>query len=281
GRIITSRSEESLIREAERMIEMPEFRGTVQDVGGPTANMYGCTCEIWKTGIACSDKNCMKCGKFTDGTKQQLALLERLRKLSKIKHVFISSGVRFDLIPKGDLGDRYMLELREHYVSGHLKVAPEHISEHVTELMNKPQNNQFYEFHTHFELLQKQKTSKRKNRQYLIPYMMSSHPGCRIEDMIDLALYLRKHNLHTKQVQDFTPVPMTLSTAMYYSGTHPLTKQRVHVPIGIEKRIQRALLQWKDPKQYDLAIAGLLRAERSDLIGELIPTRGKFSKIKK
>jgi len=281
GRIVTSRSEESLIREAERMTELPEFRGTIQDVGGPTANMYGCTCKTWETGVPCLDKNCTKCGSFTNGTERQLVLLERLRKLPKVKHVFISSGIRFDLIPKDESGDRYLLELREHYISGHLKVAPEHISERVTELMNKPRNRVFYDFHVHFESLQKRKTPKGKNRQYLLPYLMSSHPGCRIEDMIDLALYLRRHNLYTEQVQDFTPVPMTLSTAMYYSGMHPLTRQKVYVPVGGEKRIQRALLQWKDPKQYDLAVAGLLQAKRSDLIGDLIPARGRFPKEKR
>lgn len=281
GRIVTSRSEESLIREAKRMTEMPEFRGTIQDVGGPTANMYGCTCEKWKTGVPCPDKNCIKCGAFTDGTERQLALLERLRNLPKVKHVFISSGIRFDLIPKDASGDHYLLELRDHYISGHLKVAPEHISKPVLALMNKPQNRVFYDFHVHFESLQKRTTPHGGNRQYLLPYLMSSHPGCRIEDMIDLALYLRKYNLYTEQVQDFTPVPMTLSTAMYYSGLHPLTRKKVYVPVGGEKRIQRALLQWKDPKQYDLVIAGLLQAKRSDLIGDLIPARGKFAREKK
>ena len=282
GRIITSRSEESLIREAKRITEMPEFRGTIQDVGGPTANMYGCSCKIWETGTPCPDKNCMKCGKFTNGTERQLALLERLRKLPKVKHVFISSGIRYDLIPKDDQGDRYLLELREHYISGHLKVAPEHISTHVTELMNKPPGRVFSDFYTRFEQLQTRETPKGKNRQYLLPYLMSSHPGCRIEDMIDLALYLQKYHLYTEQVQDFTPVPMTLSTAMYYSGIHPLTQKKVYVPVGGEKRIQRALLQWKDPKQYDLAIAGLMQAKRSDLIVDLIPAaHGRSFKEKK
>ncbi|HJK56819.1 MAG TPA: DUF3362 domain-containing protein, partial [Methanocorpusculum sp.] len=217
-----------------------------------------------------------------NGTERQLALLERLRKLPKVKHVFISSGIRYDLIPKDDQGDRYLLELREHYISGHLKVAPEHISTHVTELMNKPSGRVFSDFYTRFEQLQTRETSTGKNRQYLLPYLMSSHPGCRIEDMIDLALYLQKYHLYTEQVQDFTPVPMTLSTAMYYSGIHPLTQKKVYVPVGGEKRIQRALLQWKDPKQYDLAIAGLIQAKRSDLIGVLIPAaHGRSFKEKK
>ena len=280
GRIITSRSQDSLLREAQRITEMPEFRGTIQDVGGPTANMYGCTCKTWETGVPCPDKNCIQCGAFTNGTEQQLALLEKLRELPNVKHVFISSGIRYDLIPKGPQGDQYLLELREHYISGHLKVAPEHISRHVTDLMNKPQKLVFHLFQIHFESLQRTKTPKGKNRQYLLPYLMSSHPGCRIQDMIELALYLKKYHLYTEQVQDFTPVPMTLSTAMYYSGMHPLTRQKVYVPVGGEKRIQRALLQWKDPKQYDLAIAGLLQAKRSDLIGTLVPARGRFGKEK-
>lgn len=280
GRVISSRSEESLIREAQRITKMPKFRGTIQDVGGPSANMYGCTCAKWETCVPCPDRNCVQCGAFTDGTERQLALLEELRKLPMVKHVFISSGIRYDLIPKGETGDRYLLALREHYISGHLKVAPEHISEHVTQLMNKPNKQVFDKFRRRFEELQIATTPEDRTRQYLLPYLMSSHPGCTLTNMIELALYLKKYNLYTEQVQDFTPVPMTLSTAMYYSGINPLTDRRIHIPTGDEKRIQRAILQWKDSKQYDLAVSGLMRAKRSDLIGDLIPTRTRFLKEK-
>jgi uncharacterized radical SAM protein YgiQ len=272
GRVITSRNEESLLREAECMAKMPEFRGTIQDVGGPTANMYGCTCKKWETDVPCPDKLCTKCRAFSDGTERQMALLKRLRQLPRVKHVFISSGIRYDLIPNEELGDRYLHELVDHYISGHLKVAPEHISEQVTVLMNKPGKEEFEKFRRRFESLQK-KLSTGKNRQYLVPYLMSSHPGCHLTDMIELAQYLQKYNLYSEQVQDFTPVPLTLSTAIYFSGKHPLNGKKVHVPIGDEKRMQRALLQWKDPRQYDLAVAGLLQAKRNNLIGVLLPKK--------
>ncbi|HJJ27427.1 MAG TPA: DUF3362 domain-containing protein, partial [Methanocorpusculum sp.] len=165
-----------------------------------------------------------------------------------------------------------------HHISGHLKVAPEHIVTRVTKMMNKPDVTVFDRFRKRFESLQREKTQDNTNgkgkRQYLVPYLMSSHPGCRIEDMVTLALYLREHNMYTEQVQDFTPSPMTLSTAMYYTGLDPRTGNKVYVPLGNEKRIQRAVLQWRDPKQYDYVVSGLLKAGRKDLIGDLVPDRG-------
>ncbi|MDV0443924.1 YgiQ family radical SAM protein [Methanorbis rubei] len=277
GKIITSRSEESIIREAKRMIKMPEFRGTIQDVGGPSANMYGTVCEKWREKGACRDKQCTVCKQYDDGVELQLSLLQKLRKLTGVKHVFINSGIRYDLIPSGAPGDKYLVEITEHHVSGHMKVAPEHITPHVTKLMHKPARYRFEQFHGRFERIQEEKAAKNHGkRQYILPYLMSSHPGCTITDMIELALYLREKDLYTEQVQDFTPTPMTLSTAMYYSGMNPLTGDKVYVPLGNEKRIQRAMLHWRDPTQYDYIVTGLLKTKRTDLVGDLVPRPDKI-----
>ncbi len=269
GKRIVSRSEASILREAKRMAKMPEFKGTISDVGGPSANMYGTFCPKWEK-EACTNTSCIGCPSLQDGTAKQLALLAEMKKIPKVKHVFISSGIRYDLIPENAEGDAYLKTISESHISGHMKVAPEHIVPRVTEMMNKPSEAVFDRFRQRFEKLQEGK----HKRQYLVPYLMSSHPGCRIEDMVKLALYLREHNMYTEQVQDFTPSPMTLSTAMYYTGLHPLTGKKVYVPTGGEKQIQRAVLQWKDPKQYDLVVSGLLKAGRRDLIGDLVPNKG-------
>lgn len=275
GKRIVSRSIASIVREAERMAKMPEFKGTISDVGGPSANMYGCHCPQWDTKGPCRNKSCIGCPSLASGTQQQLELLEQLRGIPRVKHVFISSGIRYDLIPSTPEGDEYLKTVSERHISGHMKVAPEHIVPRVTALMNKPDIAAFDAFRNRFENLQQKKLEEGYHkRQYLVPYLMSSHPGCRIDDMVTLALYLREHKMYTEQVQDFTPSPMTLSTAMYYSGTNPLTGAKVHVPSGSEKRIQRAILQWQDPKQYDYVVSGLLKAGRRDLIGDLVPDRG-------
>ena len=274
GKQIVSRSEASIIREAERMAKMPEFKGTISDVGGPSANMYGYFCKTWKTKGPCRNKSCIGCPSLKPAVKRQLALLEALRNIPRVKHVFISSGIRYDLIPEGPDGDEYVKTVAAYHISGHLKVAPEHIVPRVTQMMNKPDGTAFDAFRKRFEALQQKKTDEGRKRQYLVPYLMSSHPGCRIEDMVTLALYLREHHLYTEQVQDFTPSPMTLSTAMYYTGIDPRTGKNVHVPLGNEKLIQRAILQWRDPKQYDFVVSGLLKAGRRDLIGDLVPDKG-------
>jgi len=262
GRIIQSRSPASIVREVERMARMPEFRGIVQDIGGPTANMYGMTCQRWARAGACADRHCSPhCPSLDCDHGLQMALLEQLRSVRGVRHVFISSGVRFDLIPEDDGG--YLAALADHHISGHLKVAPEHISPRVTGCMNKPDGEVFEAFRCRFERLQQGK----KKRQYLLPYFMSGHPGCTVGDMIELAQYIRDHNLYTEQVQDFTPTPMSVSTCMYYTGMNPFTMEPIHVPKGREKRIQRAILQWRDPKNRDLVLEGLEAAGRSDLIG--------------
>ncbi len=262
GRIIQSRSSASIIREVIRMTKMPEFKGIVQDVGGPTANMYCLSCDLWEKSGACRDKRCSpSCKTLQTSHRHQVALLEKLRKIPGVKKVFISSGIRYDLALADDSG--YLEKLCEHHVSGHLKVAPEHVVKKVTDIMNKPDCKVFDEFREYFESLQHGK----KKRHYLLPYFMSGHPGCSINDMVDLALYIHDHKLYTEQVQDFTPTPMSVSTCMYYTALNPFTLEPVYVPKGQEKKIQRALMQFRDSQNRDLVIEGLNAAGRTDLIG--------------
>jgi uncharacterized radical SAM protein YgiQ len=261
GRIIQNRSVESVEREVEIMAKMPEFKGIVQDVGGPTANMYGLFCPQWEERGTCPDKRCTPaCPNLSTSHARQLEVLRRLRKIPKVRNVFVSSGIRYDLVPHDDTA--YLFELCENHISGHLKVAPEHISPDVTSCMNKPDGEVFEAFRKRFEKIQQ---GKRK-RQYLLPYFMSGHPGCTVTDMIDLALYIRDHNLYTEQVQEFTPTPMSVSTCMYYTGLNPFTLEPVHVPKGREKKVQRAMLQYRDPKNRSLIDEGLKVAGRKERI---------------
>jgi uncharacterized radical SAM protein YgiQ len=262
GRIIQSRSSDSIVREVTRMTKMPAFKGTVQDIGGPTANMYSLSCDQWEPRGACADKRCSPaCKNLRTSHEEQCRLLERIRGIPGVKHVFIGSGIRYDLVLADESG--YLGTVCDHHISGHLKVAPEHISRKVTSIMNKPGKEFFDRFSAAFETLQKGK----KKRQYLLPYFMSGHPGCTIHDMIALAEYIRDHNLYTEQVQDFTPTPMSVSSCMYYTGLNPFTLEPVHVPKGQEKKIQRALMQYRDPKNRGLVTEGLISAGREDLIG--------------
>jgi uncharacterized radical SAM protein YgiQ len=271
GRIVQSRSEDSILREATKLTRMKGFHGIISDVGGPTANMYGLFCPRWKQG-ACSDKLCSaECPSLDKDHSRQVDLLRRLRKIPGVKRVFIGSGIRHDLI----MADHspYLEELCRHHVSGHLKIAPEHISRSVTECMNKPPCEVLDAFRECFSAASKAVGKE----QYLLPYLMSGHPGCTVLEMVELAEYLRDNRMYTEQVQDFTPTPMTVSTAMYYTGLDPFSLTPVHVPKGREKRIQRAMLRYRDPNNYDLVKEGLQMAGRADLIGEgrqcLIPAR--------
>ncbi len=259
GKIIQSRSHDSVIREIERIARMKEFRGTISDIGGPSANMYGDWCGRWESDGACSERECTTCKSRRTGISKYLSLLSDALAVPGVKHVFIGSGLRYDLIPS----DPDIMQQICSHVSGQLKVAPEHISQSVTDLMNKPGPDVFDSFRERFEEVQKRKHP----RQYIIPYLMAGHPGCTIQNMIELAEYLKDHYLYTEQVQDFTPTPMTTSTCMYATGINPKTGAKVHVPKGDEKRIQRALLSWRDPAGYDLVREGLRQAGRDDLIG--------------
>ncbi len=261
GRIVQSRSIESMVREVKRMTKMPDFKGIVQDVGGPTANMYSLHCARWDTQGACADKICTFCKSLDTSHEKQVKLLRCLLEIPSVKKVFIGSGIRYDLALSDTSG--YLRELCEHHVSGHLKVAPEHITQHVTDIMHKPSREVFENFKKRFDAINKELGKK----QYLLPYFMSGHPGCTVEDMVELAEYIRDNNLYTEQVQDFTPTPMTAATCMYYTGINPFTMEKVHVAKGREKRIQRALLRYKDERNYGLVYEGLKMAGRNDLIG--------------
>jgi len=278
GRIIQSRSADSIVREVERMARMPEFTGVVQDVGGPTANMYGIHCGRWETAGTCPDRRCIDCAALDRSHEEQLRLLRRLRRIPGVKRVFIASGIRYDLIGPEDRD--YLAEVCEHHVSGHLKVAPEHVSERVSACMGKPSREVFDAFRKRFEVLQEGKP----RRQYLVPYFMSGHPGCRIEDMVELAEYVRDTGLYTEQVQDFTPTPMSVSTTIYHTGLDPFTLEEVYVPKGREKRVQRALMHYRDPENYGLVCEGLRAAGREDLIGNawrcLVPAQRGAAKRK-
>ena len=250
-----------MVREVKRMVKMPDFKGIVQDVGGPTANMYSMHCKLWDIRGACEDKICTMCDSLDVSHQKQVELLRSLRDIPGVKKVFIGSGIRYDLA----LADRsgYLCELCEHHVSGHLKVAPEHITLHVTDIMHKPSKEVFEDFRKKFSEVNK----KLRKEQYMLPYFMSGHPGCTVKDMVELAEYIRDNNLYTEQVQDFTPTPMTAATCMYHTGIDPFTMNEVHVAKGREKRIQRALLRYRDISNYGFVHEGLKMAGREDLIG--------------
>jgi uncharacterized radical SAM protein YgiQ len=262
GRIIQSRSIESIVREAKKLTRMKGWKGIIQDVGGPTANMYALSCSNWKSG-ACSDKLCSAdCPSLDKDHSRQVELLKRLQSLPGVKKVFVGSGIRHDLV-LADSSD-YLKELCQHHVSGHLKIAPEHVAKCVTDCMHKPPVEVLEAFRERF----REVSQEQRREQYLLPYFMSGHPGCTVKDMVELAEYIRDHHMYTEQVQDFTPTPMTVSTAMYHTGLDPFTMKTVHVPKGREKRIQRAILQYRDPKNYGLVREGLMTAGRADLIGD-------------
>jgi len=275
GRIVQSRSPDSIVREAVLLTRMPGFKGIIQDIGGPTANMYGLICPRWKQG-ACREKLCSaECPTLDKDHSRQVELLRRLRKIPGVKRVFIGSGIRHDLVMADS--SPYLEDLCRYHVSGHLKIAPEHVSRSVTKCMHKPSQEVLQAFRARFDAVSRAVGKE----QYLLPYLMSGHPGCTVSDMVELAEFLRDNHMYTEQVQDFTPTPMTVSTAMYYTGLDPFTLSAVHVPKGREKRIQRAMLQYRDPKNYDLVKEGLKMAERLDLIGSgrgcLIPSRSPGS----
>jgi uncharacterized radical SAM protein YgiQ len=256
------------------MTKMPEFKGIIQDVGGPTANMYCLSCDLWEKSGACREKRCSpSCKNLNTSHRYQCELLKKLLKIPGVKKVFIGSGIRYDLALADDSG--YLEMICANHISGHLKVAPEHVTKSVTDIMNKPECEVFDRFCERFGVYQQGK----QKRQYILPYFMSGHPGCSISDMVNLAVYIRDHQLYTEQVQDFTPTPMSVSTCMYYTGLNPFTLEPVHVPKGHEKKIQRALMQYRESLNQELVIEGLTAAGRTDLIGKgrhfLVPPLGR------
>ncbi len=264
GRMIASRSIESVLREAKKLTEKPGFKGIINGVGGPTANMYGMDCKNWEKKGACLDKACLHpgiCPALDTSHKKLLELMRRLREVPGVKKVFTGYGVRYDLALEDE---EYLEELCAHHISGQLRVAPEHFSKRVTDAMCKPDRKVYERFAEKFEALNK----KCGKEQYIVNYLMSSHPGCTLEDMIEMAEYMRDHGGYTEQVQDFTPTPMTVSTCMYYTGINPFTGKKVYVARGKkEKAMQRALMHYKNPANYDLVYEALERTGRLDLVG--------------
>ena len=266
GRIIQTRSHESIVNEARQLIWEPDFKGYIHDVGGPTANFRHTACEKQLTKGVCPNKQCLfpkPCVNMKADHKDYLALLKKLRELPGVKKVFIRSGIRFDyLLADGD--DRFLKELCQYHVSGQLKVAPEHVSDNVLKYMGKPSNHVYKKFVDKYKKMNETLGMK----QYLVPYLMSSHPGSTMKEAIELAEYLRDLGYMPEQVQDFYPTPSTLSTCMYYTGYDPRTMEKVYVPKDPhEKAMQRALIQYRNPKNYDLVFEALTKAGRSDLIG--------------
>lgn len=266
GRIIQTRSHESLLEEAKKFIWEPDFKGYIHDVGGPTANFRAPACEKQLTQGACKHRQCLfpsPCKNMNASHRDYLKLLRKLRELPNVKKVFIRSGIRFDYL-LADKDDSFFKELCEHHISGQLKVAPEHISDAVLTRMGKPENSVYQRFCKKYKKINE---DLGKN-QYLVPYLMSSHPGSTLKEAVELAEYLRDLGYMPEQVQDFYPTPSTISTCMYYTGVDPRDMKPVYVPVNPhEKAMQRALIQYRNPKNYDLVLEALKLVDRMDLVG--------------
>jgi len=266
GRIVQVRSHESIIEEAKIMTEDKDFKGNINDVGGPTANFRHASCTKQLTKGVCAKKQCLvpkPCKNLKVDHKDYLNLLRKLRKVPKVKKVFIRSGIRFDYLME-DSDNTFIKELCEHHISGQLRVAPEHISDPVLELMGKPENSVYEAFRKRY----KKVNDTVDKKQFIVPYLMSSHPGSTMKEAVKLAEYIRDLGYMPEQVQDFYPTPSTLSTCMYYTGYDPRTMQKVYVPKNPhEKAMQRALIQYRNPENYDLVAEALRMAHRTDLIG--------------
>jgi len=266
GSIVVSRSKSSIVKEAEIIKKDKNFKGYIHDVGGPTANFRNPACQKQSTEGSCKNRQCLypePCQNLNVDHSEYLDILKTLRNMDKIKKVFIRSGLRYDYI-MADQDDTFFRELCEHHVSGLLKVAPEHASKQVLDLMGKPDISVFDKFRTKFYKI----NNEIDKEQYLIPYLISNHPGSTLKSAVELAEYLRDIGHHPEQVQDFYPTPGTLSTTMYHTGLDPRTKKEVYVPKSIEeKKMQRALLQYNYPKNHQLVKKALKKVGREDLIG--------------
>ncbi len=266
GRILQTRSHESLIKEAEKMTKDKDFKGYIHDVGGPTADFRTPSCKKQLTKGVCRDRQCLfpsPCKNLTVDHTDYVELLKKLRSLPGVKKVFIRSGVRFDYVV-ADRDKTFLKELVQHHVSGQLRVAPEHVSDEVLRFMGKPPHRVYEEFLREYG----KANGETGKKQYAVPYFMSSHPGCTMKEAVKLAEYVRDLGFTPEQVQDFYPTPSTLSTCMYYTGIHPITGEKVYVPKNPhEKAVQRALMQYKNPANRALVLEGLKMAGRMDLVG--------------
>ena len=266
GRIVQVRSHDSLIKEAEKITKEKEFKGYIHDVGGPTANFRHPSCKKQMTHGVCRNRQCLfptPCPNLDADHSDYVKLLKKLRKIPGVKKVFIRSGIRFDYL-LADKKNDFLRELCEYHVSGQLKVAPEHVAAPVLSLMGKPEHRVYEEFTRQFDRM----NHRIGKEQYLVPYLMSSHPGSGLKQAVELAEYCRDLGYMPEQVQDFYPTPSTLSTCMYYTGLDPRNMKPVYVPKNPhEKAMQRALIQYRNPKLYDLVYEALQKAGRLDLVG--------------
>ncbi len=268
GRIVQARSRESLVEEARLLAEEPDFKGYIHDVGGPTANFRAPACDKQPKSGACANKRCLSpkpCARLVADHSDYLALLRELRDIPGVKKVFVRSGIRFDYVMEDqDFGQEFLDELVRHHVSGQLRVAPEHVSDAVLAVMGKP----FHQVYERFVQAFRESTEAAGKEQYVVPYLMSSHPGSGLAEAVELAEYCRDMGFNPQQVQDFYPTPSTLATVMYATGLDPRTMEPVYVAKSPhEKALQRALIQYRDPKNRDLVEEALRRAGRADLIG--------------
>ncbi len=266
GRIVQTRSHASIIEEAKSYVNEKDFKGYIHDVGGPTADFRHPACKKQETKGVCTKKQCLfpkPCKNLEVDHEDYLELLRKLRNIAGVKKVFIRSGIRFDYV-NADTSSAFLDELAKYHVSGQLRVAPEHISDEVLYYMGKPEHAVYQQFLKKFE----KANARSGKKQYVVPYLMSSHPGCTIKEAVKLAEYVRDMGFTPEQVQDFYPTPSTMSTCMYYTGIDPRTGKKVYVPKSFkEKTMQRALLQYKNPENYELVKEALLLAGRKDLIG--------------
>ncbi|HAX52634.1 YgiQ family radical SAM protein [Muricomes intestini] len=266
GRVIQARSHESLLKEARILTEEPDFKGYIHDVGGPTANFRQPSCKKQLKFGVCKERQCLfpkACSNMEADHSDYINLLRKLRNVPKVKKVFIRSGIRFDYLLE-DKDTTFLRELCQYHVSGQLKVAPEHVADEVLDKMGKPRHEVYQKFTKEFTDM----NLRLKKKQYLVPYLMSSHPGSDMKAAVELAEYCRDLGYMPEQVQDFYPTPSTISTCMYYTGLDPRTMKKVYVPRSPhEKALQRALIQYRNPKNYDLVIEALHKAGRTDLIG--------------
>ena len=265
GRIIQHRSASSILNEAQTISQSSDFKGYIHDVGGPTANFHQPACARQRDGTACRHRQCLfpePCPLLEADHAAYLSVLEQIRQLPDIKKVFVRSGIRFDYLLL-DQKNPFLEQLCEHHISGQLKVAPEHISRDTLKAMGKPGPDVYRTFARRYE----ETNQALGKEQYLVPYLISGHPGCTLDDAIELALEIKKRHVIPEQVQDFYPTPGTLSTTMYHTGFDPMTLETVYIPRGEEKAMQRALLQYSKPRSRDLAEKALRQAGRDDLIG--------------
>ena len=266
GRIVQTRSHESMIEEAKGYLKEPDFKGYIHDVGGPTADFRHPSCEKQMTKGVCTNRQCLfpkPCKNLKADHKDYLEILRTLRNLPGVKKVFIRSGIRFDYV-NADASPVFLEEVAKYHVSGQLRVAPEHVSDKVLYYMGKPEHSVYEDFLKRFA----KANEKAGKKQFVVPYLMSSHPGCSIKEAVELAEYIRDMGFMPEQVQDFYPTPSTMSTCMYYTGIDPRTGKQVYVPKTYrEKAMQRALIQYKNPENYMLVKEALMEAGRMDLIG--------------